>query len=384
MADATAAPAAPAAQQSSEQNTPNQAPKPTGQATNGAKGQSQQPSQAPAAPQGGIAQARAKLEGQKPAPKAPQQAESPWDDASEAQLWELMKRAPHFKVKAGGRELAIDSKEAWEQHGKRSIERVQGINALTESAKKQLEQAKGIESKHAEVERILERARQGDEQAIRALGILHPIERQEQQKFLEGLDPTTRAIAEENQRLHAERAQREQAVAQQREEAAKAQLLGQAKGLAGEIAQALTGEDGKLSPDLLFHAVQHMDLVHRAGLRLNIDYTVDDVRDYAREQFEAQGIKRTLAMGAERMAPHVAPVLAEAGFEAFAANLPPEKAIAFAQQASRWVLKQLRGGGGAGQPAPSPLAQQSPVVGQQPKPQQTNGTPRPMLRRFGY
>lgn len=383
MADATAAPAAPAAPQSSAQNTPNQAPKPTGHATNGAQGQSQQPAQAPAAPQGGIAQARAKLEGQKPAPKAPAAPQVEWDDESESKLWELMKRSPYSKVKAGGRELAIDSKEAWENGPKRALERVQGINALTESAKKQLESAKAIESKHSELERMLNAARQGDEQAIRALGILHPLERQEQQKFLEGLDPTTRAIAEENQRLHAEKAQAAQAEAQRREEAAKTQLLGQAKGLAGEIAQALTGDEGKLSPDMLFHAVQHMDLMHRAGARLGIDYTAEDVRDYAREQFEAQGIKRTLAMGAERMAPHVAPVLAEAGFEAFAANLPPEKALVFAQQASRWVLKQLRGGG-AGQPAASPLTPQAPVVGQQPKPQQTNGTPRPTLRRFGF
>lgn len=384
MADATAAPAAPAAAPSTTQSTPNQAPKPTSHAQNGAQGQTQQPAQAPAAPQGGIAQARAKLEGQKPAPKAQPQAESPWDDESESKLWELMKRAPHFKVKAGGRELAIDSREAWEQHGKRSIERVQGINALTESAKKQLETAKSIEAKHTELSRMLDAARQGDEHAIRALGILHPLERQEQQKFLEGLDPTTRAIAEENQRLHAEKAQAAQAEAQRREEAAKTQLLGQAKGLAGEIAQALTGDEGRLSPDMLFHAVQHMDLMHRAGARLGIDYTAEDVRDYAREQFEAQGIKRTLAMGPERMAPHVAPVLAEAGFEAFAAHLPPEKAIAFAQQASRWVLKQLRGGG---QAPPSPLTPQATVVGQsqaQPKPQANGVRQPPPARRFGW
>lgn len=349
MADATAAPAAPAAAPTSTQ-----APATTAGASQGAQA---------APPQGGIAQAKAKLEGQKPAAAskaAPAPSTGDWGDEQETQLWELMKRSPYAKVKAGGREVAIDSKEAWENGPKRALERVQGINALTESAKKQLEAAKAIETKHSELERVIERARSGDESAIRALGILHPIERQEQQKFLESLDPTTRAIAEENQRMRAAEEQRVQSEAQRQAETQRQQLLGEAKTIAGDVANALAGEDGKIDPATLFFAVQHMDVMHRAGAKLGVDYTAQDVRDFAVEQYEAQGIKRTLAMG-PKMLPHVVPAVADAGFEALVAHLPDDKARAFAQEASRWLLKARRG------TSVSPLTPQPPVVGQSTK-----------------
>ena len=355
MADATAAPAAPAAAPTSTQAT--------GKPTTTPQAGASQGGQAPAQPQGGIAQAKAKLEGQK-APVTPRVAPAPvagdWGDEQETQLWELMKRSPYAKVKAGGREVAIDSKEAWENGPKRALERVQGINALTESAKKQLEAAKAIETKHSELERVIERARSGDESAIRALGILHPIERQEQQKFLESLDPTTRAIAEENQRMRAAEEQRVQSEAQRQAETQRQQLLGEAKTIAGDVANALAGEDGKIDPATLFFAVQHMDVMHRAGAKLGIDYTAQDLRDFALEQYEAQGLQRTLAMG-PKMLPHVVPAVADAGFEALVAHLPDDKARAFAQEASRWLLKARRGA------SVSPLTPQPPVVGQSTK-----------------
>lgn len=378
MPEGTAAPAAPAAP---SQSTPAKA---NGAApANGAASSSSTP---PAeAPRGGIAQAKAALDASrgKPAAKAPAEAPAPWGDEDESAFWAMAKRAPYFKVKAGGREVAIDSKEAWETHGKRNIERAQGLNTLVENAKKQMDEAKRMASETEGVRKLLDAARAGDEAAFRQLGIIHPSERAEQQKFLEELPPAMRAVVEENARLQREiqsKAEAEEAASQK---AHQAKVLEEAKGHAGSIAQALVGEDGTLQPEMIYEAVKHMDVMHRAGAKLGRDYTAEDVRDFARERFEADGLRRTLAMAPDRLLPHVAPVLAGQPFEAFASAAGEEAAKAFAQQASRWLLRLARGGGQS--QAPAPLTPTSVVAGQStalpPQKPTTNGhQPLPALR----
>lgn len=238
---------------------------------------------APAAPAQTQAQTKAAPPKQHDAPPA-------WGEKDDAELIERLKRSPYGKLKVHGKEEAIDSTDAL----KRLLldaQRGKGANQLVEQTKKEREEAQREAAEAKRLKEAVERLRKGDRNAARELGLVADEERRAAEEEWAKLPPEVQRVIQQNQELADRLAQIEaekQRELQEREEAEKKSkreaVLKRASEMAKEVLKDVREEFHDVE---LPHVIQAMEALRESGLKMGVDYGVEQLRAYMEQQREA-------------------------------------------------------------------------------------------------
>lgn len=251
------------------------------------------PAAAPAAPSAAPAQASAA-----PADAKAPPTEAAWDNEQEAQFLKMLSKSPYGKVKANGKEEAIDSADKLKAL-MLDAQRGKGATKLAEEAKR--EKAEAAQAKQQAD--LAMRALKGDAAALRALGITDPAEQQAREQALAEVPPEVRAVIERAEaaeariaEFEAREAEAKQAEEQRRTMAVRDQVRTEALGFAKSLVESLgTGEEAEA---LLPYTLRAMHDLGAEGLRMGVDVSPEQVQQFARQLFDADGVQRV-----DRLAP---------------------------------------------------------------------------------
>jgi hypothetical protein len=251
------------------------------------------PAAAPAAPSAAPAQTSAA-----PADAKAPPTEAAWDNEQETQFLKMLQKSPYGKVKANGKEEAIDSADKLKAL-MLDAQRGKGATKLAEEAKR--EKAEAAQAKQQAD--LAMRALKGDAAALRALGITDPAEQQAREQALAEVPPEVRAVIERAEaaeariaEFEAREAEAKQAEEQRRTMAVRDQVRTEALGFAKSLVESLgTGEEAEA---LLPYTLRAMHDLGAEGLRMGVDVSPEQVQQFARQLFDADGVQRV-----DRLAP---------------------------------------------------------------------------------
>lgn len=200
--------------------------------------------------------------------------ESDWNDENEKQFFELAKRAPWAKTKHKGEEKSIDSKETFLEV-LNEAQRAKGASKMVEQAKKEREEAAKEREEARRVTSLLARAREGDEEARRALFGESPDETAKREQEWQQLTPQMRQLLVERQQMAEQLEQfqaQQQASLQEQQERARVQQLEQRRASTMKFVDQLLPELG-VSPEngeaLLGVTAEAIESLGREGLEVS-------------------------------------------------------------------------------------------------------------------
>ena len=256
---------------------------PSPQNPTGQPGQSQPASNGKAStePKGVVAFAqKGQAKESKPAPVT---EAGDWGEEQEKTLYDLLKKSPHHKFKAGGKEVAIDSKEAWDK-AKRNLERVAGINPLIEKTNAEKQQVMAELTKYKAMAAQIEAARNGDDEALKSLGIRPSTEVHKEREILESLPPEVRDMWLENQRLHEANQQREYQTKQAEAKAQQKQQMETIKVSISEIMQGVGYSPETPNKEIVLDVLDGIKTFNELGGTYGQDYGLEDIKAFTEEK----------------------------------------------------------------------------------------------------
>lgn len=331
------------------------------------------PGATPAAPASPAAKPAAPPASAKPkAPEAPA-----WGEKDDAELVERLKRSPYGKLKANGKEEAIDSPDAI----KRLLldaQRGRGANQLVEKTKAEKAEAEKLAAEAKRERALLDRARRGDKAAARELGLIPDEERQREQQEWEALPPEVRALAQQNHELaerlraiEAEKVREQQEREESEKKAKRESTLKRAKEMAAEVLKDVREE---LYDVELPEVIMAMEAFAEVGQRMGVDYTAEHLKAYIEQQRDAGVWERVGRSKPDVALKRLAPVLKGLDAKGLQAALGDDFVPIAKLFSAAWLGYHKRKGEAAAKPAQT----------QQQGQQQREATPPAPLSRFRF
>jgi hypothetical protein len=317
------------------------------------------PAAAPAAPSAAPAQTSAA-----PADAKAPPTEAAWDNEQETQFLKMLSKSPYGKVKANGKEEAIDSADKLKAL-MLDAQRGKGATKLAEEAKR--EKAEAAQAKQQAD--LAMRALKGDAAALRALGITDPAEQQAREQALAEVPPEVRAVIERAEaaeariaEFEAREAEAKQAEEQRRTMAVRDQVRTEALGFAKSLVESLgTGEEAEA---LLPYTLRAMHDLGAEGLRMGVDVSPEQVQQFARQLFDADGVQRVDRLAPKSFLGAALKRLETMPVKDVVAGLSPKMRVAIAKE----LAQQRVAAKTAAQPKPAEPQSERPSTSTMPQP----------------